>query len=463
MKELGLVFYLFYTFICSALFIFTGSSEYSDFYLLIPFVLFLFFVFIKILNNKNADWFSLDVVFFILFYLIHFGYLFTFSLELSEYESEVFWNSNYMNSTIILASCSISSYLAGFTLISPKTEYKSLQFYHNKENQILIFAKFLMILVFVMFWLPILSILEMALIDYESLIRVGELSPIGKLYWIGQYLAVFCLSVISLSYFKKRKRNSFFVIIAFVYIISYFMIGDRGGFLYYAIIPLLSYHYFYKKINISKLTVALFVILLFSSVISVSRVTSTYNPVEAYKLYKEAENKDNPVLDSITEFGKSIKTVNIVVSNFPENYDYWYGKSYIDSFLIIFPNFFSNRSSEGIDAWLTETFFGKYTYGRGGSMLMESYGNFGFLGSLLFFNILGVISGLLYKNVKNNPSFIYLIIYLGFAASICIWMRNTSSYLFRTLAWTVILYYIILLLIPYLPKKLGLKNESNFL
>lgn len=458
MKELGLIFYLFFTLIFSILFIFTESSEYSDFYLLIPFILFLFFIFIKILNNKNTDWFSLDMVFFILFYLIHFGYLFTFSLGLSEYESEVFWNSNYMNSTIILASCAISSYLAGFSLISPKTEYKSLQFYHNKENQILIFAKFLMILVFMMFWLPILSILEIALIDYESLIRVGELSPIGKLYWIGQYLAIFCLSVISLSYFKKRKLKSFFVILAFIYIISYFIIGDRGGFIYYAIIPLLAYHYFYKKVNMSKLTVSLFIVLLFSSVISVSRVSSTYNPVEAYKLYKEAENKDNPVLDSITEFGKSIKTVNIVVSNFPENYDYWYGKSYVDSFLIIFPNFFSNRTSDGIDTWLTENFFGKYTYGRGGSMLMESYGNFGFIGTILFFNILGLLSGSLYRKTKSSNNFLYFIVYLAFSASICIWMRNTSSYLFRTLAWTVFLYYIILFLIPYLPKKIRIEK-----
>src|SRR5690606_3602798 len=145
------------------------------------------FIIFKKINNKNTDWFSLDSIFVFLFYLIHFGYLFTYYMGFSKYDDEVFWNPNYMNATVLLASSVVSSYLFGFYLISPKTEYKSLSFYHTKEEHLLVFAKILMILVFIMFWLPIFSIIELAIASYDNLIRVGELSPIGKLYWVGQY------------------------------------------------------------------------------------------------------------------------------------------------------------------------------------------------------------------------------------------------------------------------------------
>lgn len=457
MKEIASFFYLFYTLFCCILF-FTVSGEYNSTYIILPVFLCFIFILFKWNVNKDTDWFSLDMVFVGLFYLIHFGYLFCFELGLVEYDTEVFWSSLHMNSTVILASAAVSSYLTGFSLISPKTEYSNLNFYHKNEESIWLISKILLIIVILMFWMPILSIINLALSDYTNLIRVGELSSIGKLYWVGQYLAIFALSMIFLGFFKYKRLNSIFFYLAIFYILCYFLIGDRGGFLYYVIIPLIAYHYFYKKIQIKKIGVAIILILLCSSVISVSRVSSTYNPIDAYKLYKESEHKDNPLIEAFSEFGTSVKTVNIMLANVPNQYDYWYGKSYLDSMLIIFPSLFSTRSSQGIDVWLTETFFGKYTYGRGGSMLMESYGNFGFLGSLLFFNLLGLVSAYLYRNIKSNNSLLYFIFYLAFVASICIWMRNTSSYLFRTLAWTVLLYYIIIFLISYLPRKFRVKK-----
>lgn len=457
MKELSLLFYSFYTILCAILF-FTVSGEYNSIYIYLPLILYFIFLFFKFSINKKTDWFSMESLFVGFFYLIHFGYLACYELDLVDYDFEVFWSSLHMNSTIFLATGAISSYLLGFSIISTKTEYRKLEFFHKDENSIWMLSKILLILVLMMFWLPLLSILSLALSDYNNLIRVGELSIIGRLYWIGQYLAIFPLIMVFYGSFKYNKLNNLFFYLAFFYIFCYLAIGDRGGFLYFVVIPLIAYHYLYKKIEIKKISVYVLIILFVSSVISVSRVSSTYNPIEAYKLYEAAEHKDNPLVDAITEFGTSVKTVNIILANIPDNYDYWYGKSYFDAFLITFPNFFGNRVSQGIDVWLTETFFGKNTYGRGGSILMESYGNFGFLGTILFFNMLGLFSGGLYRKIKSSGNLVYFIIYLAFAASICIWMRNTSSYFFRTLAWTVFLYYIILFLIPYLPKKFKVKK-----
>ena len=39
----------------------------------------------------------------------------------------------------------------------------------------------------------------------------------------------------------------------FFYIFCYLAIGDRGGFLYFVVIPLIAYHYLYKKIEIKRI------------------------------------------------------------------------------------------------------------------------------------------------------------------------------------------------------------------
>lgn len=443
MKEISALFYFFYMLLCCSLFL-SIDSDYLSYYLFFPVVWFLSFVFLKKINNMTVDWFSIDVIFVFMFFLIHFGYLFCYELGYVDYEEEVFWSSLHMNSTILLATGAISSYLCGFSIISPKTEYNAMVFYSRYDDYLWFFGKVMLFIVLAMFWLPILSILNLAISDYSSLIQVGTLSSIGKLYWLGQYLAVFALFFIFYFSFKYKIKNSLFFYLGLFYVVSYFLIGDRGGFLFYVVIPVVLYHYLCKQINIKKMSIYILLILFLSALVGVSRVSSTYNPIEAYKLYQEADKKNNPIVEALSEFGKSIKTVNIVVANFPERYDYLYGKSYLDSFLIVFPSVFSTRTSQGVDVWVTETFFGKNTYGRGGSMLMESYSNFGLYGSMIFFNLLGMLSGYLYKKIKKSPSLLVMLVYVSFAAVICIWMRNTSGYVFRTMIWTVTIYYLVI-------------------
>ena len=451
MKNIVVILYLFFTFLCIFFYSF-ANGEYNSFFLIFPLVLLFLFILLKNISNKVVDWFSIDVIFLGVFYLIHFGYLFSYELGYVDYDNEVFWSSIDMNATILLSTGVVASYLLGFSIISPKTEYNPLVFNNNHDKSLWVFSKSMLVIVFLMFWLPILSILSLALIDYSNLIQVGTLSSIGKLYWVGQYLAVFPLFFIFYLSFKYSKKLNIFLYLGFFYIFSYFFIGDRGGFLFYIIIPVVLYHYIFKKIKMKKMGGYILLILFLSSLVSISRVSSTYNPIEAYKLYQENENKGNPIVEAVSEFGQSIKTVNIVVANFPDEYSYWYGKSYIDSLLIVFPSISETRTSQGIDMWLTENFFGKYTHGRGGSMLMESFANFGLLGSIIFFNLLGIISAYLYKKTKTSENLLTLLVYVSFIAVICIWMRNTSSYLFRTMVWTVFLYYVVIIIAPKLPR-----------
>ncbi|MCU4420505.1 O-antigen polymerase [Acinetobacter lwoffii] len=452
------IIYLFFlvTFILINTVFYLNSPYFYDleFIYLLPSVLLIliYFIFKKIINRGNVDWFSIDSLFVLIFYLFHYGYLYLYFLGFQNFDSEVFWDSRYIYKSIFLLSVCCSSFLLGFFIISQNTllNYRKVTVFNI--NGIYFLSKILVFLSFLFFWLPLLSVANLVFSDYKALTSVGTLSPIGKLYWVGQYIGVVSLALYYLSktILGEKFFNDLFSLIPFFYILGYFIIGDRGGFLFYSVIPLVIYNMYYKKINIKKAAFAVFFVLICSAIIATSRVESTYNPIDAYGLAQD--NKENNLLiESISEFGKSFKTLPIVMSYIPEQYDYWYGKSYFDSFMIIFPSIFDTRTSHSIAAWLTATAFGEDTYGRGGSIVMESYGNFGSIGSIFFFISLGSISGYLYNKYRFSGSLIYAVAYVAFVSSLCLWMRNSSSVVFRTVIWAILISWICVILSKYLP------------
>lgn len=460
MKIFYIFFLLFYIFLNTVLYLNSSYFYEIEYIFLLPSVLLLIlFFFFKKINNRNVDWFAVDSIFIVMFYLFHFGYLYLYAFGLQEYDSEVFWDNRYTYKAVHLLSMSCSSFLLGFYLISQNTNLNKNELIIDRVDGVYLLSKIFVISAFLMFWLPILSISSVAFSDYKSLISVGELSPIGKLYWIGQYVGVGALALYYLCKVNLGKKffDGFFSVIPFLYIIGYFIIGDRGGFIFYSVIPIIIFNLFYKKINIWKAFLIGVLILISSAIIASSRVESNFNPFDAYSSYQNKKS-DNILIESVSEFGKSFKTVPIIMSYIPEKYDYWYGKSYLDAFLITFPSLFSTRKSESIAAWLTETAFGKDTYGRGGSITMESYGNFGGIGSIFFFTFLGMFSAFLYKKYRYSSSLIYAVAYVSLVASLCLWMRNSSSIVFRTVIWSILICWICLSLAKYLPYKNG-KNR----
>src|SRR5690606_6929244 len=139
-------------------------------------------------------------------------------------------------------------------------------------------------------------------------------------------------------------------------------------------------------ISLRKVAFFAIALLVLSSVIAAGRSQSIMNPLDMLLYYMEGGSGSSSIIDALNEFGISIKTVVISIYLVPSKYDFWYGSSFIDSFLIVFPNFFSHRVSSGIGVFVTEAAFGPIdsTHGRGGSIAMEAYLNFWYFGVLLF-------------------------------------------------------------------------------
>jgi len=420
--------------------------EYIFLIFLLGIILFLFNF-----NKRTFNPLSPDFVFYYLFVLFHYGYILLYYFGfIEDYNDEVFYSSyTFGKANYFLISC-LSSFLIGYILFFNKTGpfvfHRNFDVSH-KTKRLYFLSKYFILISLIMFWVPVVSLAPMVFVDYSLIYRIGELSFFGKFFWVGQIFSIFSISLYYLSKFSLEKKfvDDFFSILPLFYIFGFLLIGQRAYFLYYLVVVMIAYQYFYKKINFPKLIIIGSAILFVSGILAISRVESVYNPIEAYRLYSESK-ENNPIISAIAEFGSTFKTVPIIMTYIPEQYDYFNGNTLIDSLQIVLPNFGEARTSNSLDAWLTYTAFGTDTWGRGGSIAMEAYGNFGIFGSQLFFMSLGIILANIYNKFYENNKFYYVLLYFLFISAICLWMRNTSVFVFRIVIWGSFAYFVCLFL-----------------
>jgi oligosaccharide repeat unit polymerase len=77
---------------------------------------------------------------------------------------------------------------------------------------------------------------------------------------------------------------------------------------------------------------------------------------------------------------------------------------------------------------------------------MEAYMNFGVIGGIFFFILLGKFCRTLYERFLVKPDFLRTVMVLAFTSSFMLWTRNTFITGIRSLAWTFLLAWILQLL-----------------
>jgi len=297
------------------------------------------------------------------------------------------------------------------------------------------------------FWWTFLSEgLEGLMADYASLIKVGNRFFAVALNVGAVGIALYCAS--STLIFHKPLSGLTKFVVAF-YIFSVVIMGDRGGFIYLASIPFVAFHYFQRKLKISTAIILMLLVLFVMAVIGVARTFVVLDVKEMYKVYQESESRHetNAITRSFTEFGASIKTIVIAMGIIPSESDYWKGKSYLYSTQYVIPNIIPGSTriagrNISPDIWLTETVFGdmNYTHGRGGSIAMEAYINFGVTGSITFF-MLGWMYRKLYEKVLAQLNLFNVVFFLGAISALVYWIRNTSIMFTRTFIWSFLVAY----------------------
>ena len=137
-----------------------------------------------------------------------------------------------------------------------------------------------------------------------------------------------------------------------------------------------------------------------------------------------------------------VLVVGMAMALVPSQHAYWKGTSYLSAIEILLPNillgFERVQELEGIGPWITEQAFGATihtTHGRGGSIAMEAYMNFGFMGGIIFFIFLGMFYRFIYERFLARPDFLRTVLVLAVTSAIMLWTRNTFNQAIRPLVW----------------------------
>jgi oligosaccharide repeat unit polymerase len=405
-------------------------------------VLLFFFLGEKIFREKGAkDFLEPDSLFFMVFYVFHFPYILLYMAGLSGYDKEVFYNPDTVPTAVYFCLFCLIVFLAGYG-----HPFGSRQQSKPVDNRVtlertMLFSKILIAICLLFFWVPLLVLGNAVFSDYTLLIDVGAASYLGRLFWLGQYLGVAGLAVYSVcsGLLYKKFMSGPFKFVAIFYVLSFLIIGDRGGFVYMAVIPVIAFNLFQKKISGRVFASLLLAFMLVIPIIAYSRTRSIYNPFQMFRSYSEGSS-ESLFVSALNELGTTIKTVSITMHFVPDRYEYWWGSSYLYSMSLVVPNVQGMRTSSGSPgAWLTETAFGDLskTHGRGGSIAMEAYRNFGPVLGLGVFLLLGIAVKKAYGYLLRKPGVISGVAYFSIISSVVLWVRNDSALAPRTILWSV--------------------------
>jgi oligosaccharide repeat unit polymerase len=394
------------------------------------------------------NWLTPDTLFMMVFSVFHFGYIIPFAFNAVKYDAEVFWQpSVVMQATYYCFSC-LLVFLIGHEVggVFNSRRLGRAQSMVN-AGPVLLGSRILIVVSIVFFWGSLAAVgITRVLTDYELLQVVGIESPWGRLYWsaygIGLVgIAFYCAS--SGLMYRKALNGPLFRLLVLAFIFGILMLGDRGGFMYFIVVPILAFHYFHRRIRSYEVLFGIIALFFVMNVLAITRTTVLLDLKSIAQEYSEKRNaNDNPVFDTFIEFGESLKTVVIAIELVPARHHFWMGESYFRSLTIAVPNIIPGHirtANASVDTWLTETAFGslKHTYGRGGSIAMEAYMNFGVAGGVVTFFVLGFSCRWLYERFLHAPSIENVAVLFGCMSALLVWVRNTSQDPFRTILWVV--------------------------
>lgn len=237
-------------------------------------------------------------------------------------------------------------------------------------------------------------------------------------------LTIPSLIMMLVAYKENIKAIRMVSIIIIIYLTLYFLSGTRINGVFLILTILLIRHHWYRRIDF-KMVIILGVVgisgSIFIRLISEVRNILAFSNNPGALLIKTIPNviSRNPIFSLMAETGYTFLTTATVLTYSPSVIPHYHGVSYLNSFLMLFPNLFWDvHPAAKINTDIVFKGFLTSYGGIGSSFIAESYWNFGYYSLLvaLFFGLL--IGGLTIRitkySVRKNTINFFLSVYLAY-------------------------------------------------
>lgn len=403
------------------------------------------------LKNLTGSYFSITVMFTILFSLFMFGQSFTYVIGVNEAflsnKFTFFQSVDGISDAQIFLGCFV------FGVFLSKKRFVHEHTYRYDSNGVKIGYWIVCLSLPFELWVTITKIVISMTFGYAALYQDIAYNLIPSSFKI---LSYFFLPGIWYLYFcsKKGTRAEKIALILLIYVcLSYLLMGYRAM----AILPVLLYLYAKRikeqnetaKRTNSKKQILIYSILAIIILFVFPAVRYSRNSGGLEKMDSSMFNEfvsNNEIFATINDMGKSIQTVIYTKEVVPQKEDYRYGYTYIIASSVALPNLFWDKHPAevygSLGRWITKIVDPEF-YDFGGALgyscVAESYVNFGYVGLIIFPIILGF---LLIKTEKfvyriNNPVYYASMAIVAFY--ILFYPRGEFSEIVRGIVWYMLL------------------------
>lgn len=263
-------------------------------------------------------------------------------------------------------------------------------------------------------------------------------------------IGIFTYTATSTLKHGRLFRSKTFLLFWLGWVVVILLEGDRGGALKLTLPAILLQHFIIKPIKFRYLfAIGLSATILFSALAFVRKSTS-FSPQQMLSEYLHSK-ESNPGVSWYSvayEVGYSFQILNITVHEVPSSEPYWAGDSWRDAVIHIIPfaQGFAQRqgwSTWDPGQWVTISYYGSDSAGKGYNAVAEGYLNFGAIGVLIQMGMLGALLRWLVRQFRNKPSTHRLIIMVGGLAPTILIIRNHTNLLFAPMTQLIVYAYIL--------------------
>ena len=390
------------------------------------------------LRSKPRNYLAPDVFYVIFYAAFHFAFLALWFFGIVDASSRagqrVFRAPEQYYLVMFIVNLGLLSFLFGYELAAPKEKiYVSTKIRALPTASWTLAGTAIMLLALIIHLAFIFGVgIRTWLTEgYEVYIHMDRFSQYHRL-WRLQFLFFslgFGVYITSVALRHRRLfKGKFGITLFLIYSCLLALEGGRTQLVSIGMILLLVRHFIIKRIKLKSLIIIAICALIAFSAIKIVRNVAAFDVPKMIDLLKHArETEQTHWYDSLVEMGGSVRTVNLTTMLVPGREPYWYGRSYLQAIIHIFPYMSSTLGPYlgfNPSGWLTYTHFGRGAAGTGFSIATEGYLNFGLPGVFIHMAIMGILLRRIYTRFATMTSPANTLIFIVAYGIFMITVRN---------------------------------------
>ena len=420
-------------------------------------IFFLLVVFFLLWHRRfDKNWMRFDVLFIIGYSIVHIQIPFLASIGIEPIRPYHIWiNKDVVNYATWMSVVSINLWMLGYSIYL-KNLRKNNNIERKKYPQGSLLADTFLILAFLGFLITAGSVI------FSGVYNVGS--------WGTQ--AVYFLLVLStlinlriIFFFSESKpntsfkeiikhalKNKIFMIVLVVYLLMFFLVGDRGEVLKTLLMIAFGYSFFIKRISFKFIFISIIFGSFLFTVMGLGRtndLTSTNDGNLLERGYLALNDKsDKP--NFTNELASSVRIQYRALDTVPLREPYLDGKTYFVGLFGVVPfasgfivdTFDIDKQYLSSSNYFTYLGQGLYpTYGEGSEILGDIYINFGIYGVFIVMFLFGLMSSKFYSKAKEY-NMIYILLYSILLIAAIRLSRASLFELYKSFFYIILFYYI---------------------